>query len=121
MTTDTDHELAAVAAAATYFDAWRSRDFAALRSVLADEATFVGPMGTAEGADACVAGIEQLSTITTDIVVRKRFVSGDDVLTWFDLHTSVAPPCPVANWSHVRDGRITAVRVTFDPRPLVSG
>jgi hypothetical protein len=40
------------------------------------------------------------------------------VLTWFDLHTSVVPPAPTANWSHLEDGKITAIRVTFDARPL---
>jgi hypothetical protein len=30
----------------------------------------------------------------------------------------VAPPAPTANWSQVKDGRITAIRVTFDARPL---
>jgi hypothetical protein len=24
----------------------------------------------------------------------------------------------VANWCHVRDGKIATIRVTFDPRPL---
>jgi hypothetical protein len=48
----------------------------------------------------------------------KQFVDGEDVLTWFDLHTTIAPPAPVANWSHVEDGRITRIRVTFDSRPL---
>jgi hypothetical protein len=50
--------------------------------------------------------------------VQKRFVDGPDVLTWFDLHTSVAPPYPTANWSHVENGKITRIRVAFDPRPL---
>jgi hypothetical protein len=62
-----------------------------------------------------------MSQIVTDIVIRKMFVDGPDVLTWFDLHTSVAPPAPTANWSHVEDGRIAAIRVTFDPRDLVAG
>jgi len=57
--------------------------------------------------------------VTTDIVVRKVFADGPDVLTWFDLHTAAAPPCPVANWSHVEDGKIDRIRVTFDPRPLI--
>lgn len=25
---------------------------------------------------------------------------------------------PTANWSHIEDGTITAIRVTFDARPL---
>ncbi len=42
-----------------------------------------------------------------------------DVITWFDLHTSVAPPAPTANWSPVEDGQITRIRVAFDPREIV--
>jgi hypothetical protein len=53
-------------------------------------------------------------------VVLKRWVDGPDVITWFDLHTHDAPPVPTVNWSHVEDGRITRIRVTFDPRPLTS-
>ena len=45
-------------------------------------------------------------------------VAGDNVLTWFDLHTSVADPAPTANWSHVENGKITSINVTFDARPL---
>ncbi len=55
----------------------------------------------------------------TDLVIEKRFVDGPDVLTWFALHTSVAPPAPVANWAHVEDGKITSIRVTFDPRAIL--
>jgi ketosteroid isomerase-like protein len=108
-----------VRAVETYFSSWQARDFDRLRSVLADDVTFVGPLGRANGADECRQGIEGLSRIVTDIVVQRRFVAGDDVLTWFDLHTRDAPPCPTANWSHVENGRITRIRVTFDPRPLL--
>ena len=104
--------------AATYFTAWKGRDFTTFRSVLADDVVFDGPLGHVEGGDACAQALQRMSQIVTDIVVQKRFVDGPDVLTWFDLHTSVAPPCPTANWSHVENGKITRVRVAFDPRPL---
>jgi ketosteroid isomerase-like protein len=109
----------AATAVATYFSAWKAKDFDTLRSVLADHATFVGPLGRADDADSMRQAMEGFSRIVTDVVVEKRFVDGPDVLTWFDLHTTGASPCPTANWSHVEDGKITAVRVTFDPRPLV--
>jgi hypothetical protein len=60
-----------------------------------------------------------LSKSVTDIVIAKMFVDGDDVATWFDLHTQNAPPCPTVNWSHIENGKINRVRVTFDPRPLL--
>ena len=108
------------AVAAAYFDAWRAKDFDALAALLADDVDFAGPLGQARGAAECRRGIEGLSRIVTDVVVQKRWVHGDDAITWFELHTTVAPPCPVVNWSHVEDGRITRIRVTFDPRPLLA-
>jgi ketosteroid isomerase-like protein len=109
------------AATAAYFDAWRRKDLDLLRSVLADDVTFTGSLGTADGAEACVAGVRGLSEITTDVEVEHVFADGPDVLTWFTLHTTVAEPTPVANWSHVEDGRITRIRVTFDPRGMLAG
>jgi hypothetical protein len=46
---------------------------------------------------------------------------GPDVLTWFELRTAAAPACPVANWSHMDNGKIDRIRVAFDPRPLLGG
>jgi hypothetical protein len=106
--------------AATYFKAWKAKDFPSLRSVLADTATFRGPLGSADDAETCMQGLQGMAQIITDIVIHKTFVDGDDVLTWFDLHTSIAPPCPTANWSHVEKGKIAAIRVTFDARELAA-
>lgn len=102
--------------AETYFRSWRERDFTTLRSVLAHDASFRGPLGSADD----VQGLKAMAQILTDIVVHKTFVDGADVLTWFDLHTSVAAPCPTANWSHVEDGKIKRVLVTFDARALAA-
>ncbi len=106
------------AVAETYFRAWKERDFSTLRLILADDATFRGPLGAADDADACVEGLEGMAQILDDIVVQHVFVDGQDVLTWFDLHTTVAPPAPTANWQHIEAGKITRIRVTFDPRAL---
>ena len=104
--------------AGTYFAAWQAHDWDALRAVLADDVTFDGPLATLEGADPCVEGLTGMSQILTGITTRKVFVDGPDVLTWFDLETSVADPAPTANWMHIEDGRIQAIRVTFDARPF---
>ena len=77
---------AAADVAGIYFDAWKAGDFTRLRSVLADDATFDCPLGHAGSADECIAGLKRMSQMVTDIVIRKTFVDGPDVLTWFDLH-----------------------------------
>ncbi|MDQ6819217.1 MAG: nuclear transport factor 2 family protein [Actinomycetota bacterium] len=102
--------------AATYFRAWKAKDFATLRTLLADDVTFRGPLGNADSADECVDGLKRMSTILTDVVIHKIFVDDADTLTWFDLHTTIAPPAPTANWSHFEHSKISSIRVTFDAR-----
>jgi hypothetical protein len=55
------------------------------------------------------------------VVVAKQVADGPDVFTWFELHTTVAPPAPVVNWGDVDDGEIPRIRVTFDPREILAG
>jgi hypothetical protein len=111
----------ATAVVETYFTAWQAGDIDTLRSILADDVSFVGPLATLDNADDCARSVGQLAKITTGITVRHRFVDGDDVLTWFDLRINDLPPTQVANWSHVENGLITRIRVTFDPRAMLAG
>lgn len=110
------------ALAERYFTAWMAHDFAAVRELLADDVSFVGALGTADGADACVAGLRGMSEVVRSIDVVRRWADEDDVITWFELHAtgpSGDVTIPTVNWMHVRDGRIDRIRVTFDPRPLL--
>jgi len=102
-----------------YFTAWKARDFAALRALTAEAVSFVGSLGQANGADECVRGLQGLSNIMTDTVIQKMLADESDVMTWYELHTKVAAPCPTVNWMHLEDGKIKRIRVTFDPRPLL--
>jgi hypothetical protein len=107
----------AAAVAGTHFDAWKAGDFDRVRLVLADDATFDGPLGHASSTAECMAGLKRMSQVMTDIVIRKIFVDGPDALTWFDLHTAQNDPLPTVNWRHMENGAITWIRVTFDPSP----
>ena len=104
--------------ATAYFDAWKVNDFDTMRSLVDDDITFVGPLAQLEGAQDYMEGIKGMSRITSEIVIRKTFVDGPDVLTWYDLHTRVASPVAVANWLHIEEGKITSLRVAFDAREL---
>jgi hypothetical protein len=106
-------------AAATYFAAWKAKDYDTLGSVLTDYATFRGPLGSANNRDECLAGLKGMAELITEIHVNKVFDDGPDVVTWYDLHTAHAPPIATANWMHVEDGKIARIRVAFDPRGLL--
>ncbi|MEV6584105.1 nuclear transport factor 2 family protein [Streptomyces sp. NPDC051582] len=107
--------------AETYFRAWEAGDFETLRGLLAEDVEFVGALGTARGTDEALAGLQGLGKVLERIDVKVRVAEGDEVITWFDLCTVVAPPAPTANWMHVADGKIARIRVTFDPRGLLEG
>jgi limonene-1,2-epoxide hydrolase len=101
-----------------YVKAWTSGDFDTARSTLHDDVTFVGPLGTADGIDECMRGLEGLKQIVEASEQRKVIADGDDVCLVYDLVTTAAGTIPTAGWFQVRDGRIATIRVFFDARPL---
>jgi len=97
-----------------------SSDIERVRSLLHDDVDFVGALGATHGLDETLAGLRGMFAMTDRLEVVKRWVDGRDVLTWFELATSTAGPLAIVNWSHVEDGRISRIQVTFDPRPLLA-
>ena len=106
--------------AETYFTAWQAQDADALRAVLADNISCVGPMATLDNAEDAVRGLMGLAAATTELerpqAAGRRRRRHHLVR---DQHRRTPARCPPSNWSHVEDGKITAIRVAFDPRPLL--
>ena len=102
-----------------YFETWNARDFDAFEAQLAEDITFVGPLGTATGPAECRRGIEGLAKLMNRAEVLAMVADGPNVITWFELHMPEGDPVPVANWAQVEERRVRRVCVTFDPRPLL--
>jgi hypothetical protein len=105
--------------AAAYFRAWVSNDIGSVRPLLHPDVDFAGALGTTHGAEQTLKGLAGMFAMTTRVEVVRRWADGPDVITWFELSTATAGPLPVVNWSQVRGGLITQIRVAFDPRPLL--
>lgn len=101
----------------TNFETSNARDFDAFEENLAPDMTFEGPMAAASGAAEARQGIEGMRQ-TIEIVATAG--DGADVITWFLMHRPERAPMSVDNWSQVADAKVAQVRVTFDPRPLLS-
>lgn len=106
--------------AVAYFDAWKSNDIERVRDLLHPDVDFAGALGTTQGIEDTLTGLGGMFAMTKQVDVIRRWVDGPDVLTWFELRTETAGPMAIVNWSHVESGRITRIRVTFDPRPLLA-
>jgi len=109
------------ALAAAYFAAWKAHDPGALRALLADDATFAGPLGTAGNADEMATAIQGLFAITTDVVVQVMAADGGDVVTWFDLHTTVARQRRSRTGARSATGRSSASAPPSIPGPSSRG
>jgi ketosteroid isomerase-like protein len=101
--------------------AWSSGDLDRARTYFADDVTFVGPLATTKGVDEYIAGLERLIELVTGADVQRTITEGDEVCVIYDLVTRIAGAVPTVGWYTIRDGKVAAVRVYFDPRPLIGG
>ncbi len=106
--------------ASAYFDAWKSNDIEQVRPLLHEDVAFAGALGSTRGIEDTLAGLGGMFAMTKQVDVVHRWVDGPDVLTWFELRTASVGPLAIVNWSHVEDGRIDWICVTFDPRPMLA-
>lgn len=102
-----------------YFECWSAGDPAPLRPLLAPDVTFDGVLGSTRGPEEFLEGIAGMFAATTSNEVLLRLADDDDVMTWSELRIAGKAPTQVVNWTHVEEGRIEAVRVAFDPRPII--
>jgi hypothetical protein len=102
---------------ARYFAAFGSGDIAAARRLLWDDLSFHGPIDTFNNADDLMKSLSALAPIVKGIQQRKVLVDGDDIATFYDMLTPMGTS-PIAEWHHVRDGKIDSIHVYFDARPF---
>ena len=62
-----------------YFNAWRDKDFSALRELLHDDVTFQGPFDSFDNADALIAAIMPLSGMVKTGRPRRTDTSGNRI------------------------------------------
>lgn len=92
-------------------------DYAAARACLADDGfEYVGPINRFRSADALVRYLELATPIVQRIEIRKSFADGSDVAHFLVVNTQLSDKLAVhvAQWAHVRDGRIDRLQLLFD-------
>lgn len=90
-------------------------DFKTARKYVRADMVFRGVLGARDGAEAYFADMEKMQ-LKYDI--RKAFVDRADVCLLYDL-TMEGKIIFCCGWYHVEDGKITSLKVVFDPRPIL--
>jgi ketosteroid isomerase-like protein len=102
-----------------YFAAQQEKDFAMMSTLLHDDVSFKGALGATDTAEDYINGIKQMTATMTGMKRHVIAAEGEEVLQVYDLILATPPvTLTVAQGFTVRDGRIAALRVYFDPRPL---
>jgi len=95
------------------------RDFKLARSYISDNISYMSPLNSFDRAEPYLKYNEHLKLPKFDI--KKVFVDGQDVCLLYELNVGTPPVTLfVCGWFHVNDdGKISSLRLAFDPRPFV--
>lgn len=85
------------------------------RNLAHDAMTFKGVLGSRDGADAY---FNDMRNMKLKYKIIKAFEEGNDVCVLYDLDMSGLTIFG-CGWYQVEQGKVTALKVVFDPRPVL--
>jgi predicted SnoaL-like aldol condensation-catalyzing enzyme len=95
------------------------RDFKSARNYLKDNVSYWSPLNSFDGVESYLKYNASLHMPKPDI--KKVFTDGDDVCLLYEMTlTTQRVPLFVSFWAHVDDGKISSIKVLFDPRPFIA-
>jgi hypothetical protein len=95
--------------------ALNEENFEAARGYADDNMSFVGVLGSREGAEAYFSDMKRMRLKYT---IQKVLADDSDVGLFYDLKIS-GQTIFGCGWYHVENGKVTSLKVIFDPRPLL--
>jgi len=98
-----------------FLNALNDEDFDTARTFLNNDMKFIGVMGTRDSADTYIADMARMKFKYN---IQKLFEDGNDVSVFYDINMG-GPTIFCSGWYQLSDGRISTLKVIFDPRPLL--
>jgi limonene-1,2-epoxide hydrolase len=102
-----------------FLEALNRKDFKSARNYVSENVSYMAPLNSFNGAEPYFKYVEHLNLPKLDI--KKVFTDGShDVCALWELNSG-APPTTifVSAWYQVYDGKISSMRLVFDPRPFL--
>ena len=101
-----------------YLQAAERRDFQSARGYLKDNISYLSPLNSFDRAEPYLKYFESLHLPKFDI--KKIFTDGDDVCLLYEVILTTPPATVfVSFWAYVDGGKISSIRLVFDPRPFL--
>lgn len=103
-------------AVSAFLKALNNNDFEGAAEFMDENVRFEGVLGTVEGRDEYLS---QMAKMKFRYDVKKLLYDEDNVSVLYEIDMG-GKTVLTAGWYEVRDGKITHIRVIFDPRPVLS-
>jgi hypothetical protein len=103
----------------SFYAAVVKRELAEARRHLNDDLLFKGLFETYRSADAYIAALTGLLSVTVRLDIKKIIAEGSDAAVFFELQTKAPAEGTVlvAEWHQIKNGKIWHVESAFDGRP----
>ena len=102
-----------------FLEALNRKDFKSARKYVSDTVSYMAPLNSFKGAEPYFKYVEHLNLPKLDI--KKVFTEGShDVSVLWEVNYGTPPaPLSVSAWYQVHDGKISSMKLVFDPRPYL--
>jgi len=106
----------------SYFEALQRKDRVAIRAMLVDDGSFIGPLQSFTEADAFMNAADIFMQLTKKVDIKKVLADGNDVCILWDYTTIVPsiPVIPVAAWLTIEADKIKYFHLHFNPAAIVA-
>jgi limonene-1,2-epoxide hydrolase len=98
-----------------FIKAINAEDFSTARQYVSDDLKFDGIMGSRDGADDYFGDMKHMKF---KYDVKKAFADENDVCLLYDINMGGATIF-TCGWYKLENGKISSLKVVFDPRPLL--
>jgi len=116
MSNDTITKTGAREIVLSLVEALNEEDFKAARKYATEDFSFVGVLGSRNGAEEYFSDMEKMKLKYN---IKKAFVEGNDVCLLYDL-TMSGITIFGCGWYHVEGNKVNSLKVVFDPRPVLA-
>ena len=100
----------------SFLEALNEEDFEKAKECLNNDFIFRGPMGERNGAGEY---IEDMKKMKFKYKIEKAFSLGEDVCIIYEIDMSGKAKIPTSGLYHLDNGKISSLKVFFDPRPIL--
>ena len=102
-----------------FLEALNRKDFKSARNYVSDNVLYMAPVNSFNGAEPYFKYVEHLNLPKLDI--KKVFTEGshDVSVLWEVNYGTPAATIFVSAWYQVHDGKISSMKLVFDPRPYL--